>query len=204
MIDIKIKIEPVTSVYWRILHNPEVPVDPPRPDVVVCADDEKNNNVSFVPMTEAIQRLSYDLFCHGVGENVLLFDRPKKWRMLYSENLAFTNTAGYDGKSPRRDYINRLDMTAELPILQKAITIAGHIARGREVNGFVEFETLSPANVPTLDWLLANPHLYFEAMNVNKFGQSRFPQGNTAPVLVPWFCADGKIARLPLSAVERL
>jgi hypothetical protein len=200
---IQIKLDSAFQ-YWRILHNPEVPLDPPRPDVVVTADDEKNNNISAVPMTEAIQRLSYDLFCHGVGENVLLYDRPKKWRMLYSENLAFTNTAGFEGKSPRWDYINNIDRGAALPILQKAITIAGHIARGREVNGFVEFETLSPANVPTLDWLLANPHLYFEAKNVNKYGQSRFPQGNGAPVLVPWFIQDGKVARLPLDRVERL
>jgi len=198
----KITIKIDSPDLFRILHNPEVPVDPPRPDVVTTADDE--GNYSAVPMTEAIQRLSYDLFCYGAGNAVPDSEKPRRWRMVYSQNLAFTNTAGFESTPPRRDYINRLDLSAELAILQKGITIAGHIAIGKIVNGFVEFETLSPSNVPTLDWLLERPWLYFEAKNVNAKNQSRFPQAGGNPVYVPWFVQDGKVARLPLDRVERI
>jgi hypothetical protein len=200
----KITIKLDSPVSYRILHNPAVPVDPPRPDVVETAYTTKDNNYSAVPMTEAIQWLTFDLFRHGTGGILGLDDCKRRWRMLYSQNLWGTNTAGFESYPPRRDYISKLDMTAELPILQKGITFAGHVGRGKVVNGFVEFETLSPSNAPTLDWLLARPWLYFEAKNVNALGQSRFPQAGGNPVLIPWFCQDGKVARLPLDRVERL
>ena len=186
---------PAPVKQYRVLHNPAVPMDG-RPDVVITSE------FSAVPMTETIQRLTYDLYCWGVGNAVLDADKPRKWRMLYNTDIAFTNFAGFDGTPPRCDYINRLDLSAELPVLQKGLTIAGATVRGKEVNGYLEFETLSPANVPTLEWLIVRPWLYFEAKTVNALGQSRFPQGNGAPVYVPWFCQVGKVARLPLDRVQ--
>lgn len=188
-----IKYSPVK--YWTVLHNPAVPMDG-RPDVVITSE------FSAVPMTEAIQRLSFDLFSWGVGNAVPDADKPRKWRMVYNSDIAFTNFAGFDGTSPRRDYINKLDLSAELPILQKALTIAGAKVTGKVVNGYLELDTLSPANVPSLAWLLEHPQYYFEAMTVNAKGQARFPQGNGAPVLIPFFCQVGKVARLPLNMVK--
>lgn len=191
---------PPSIQYWTVLHNPAVPMDG-RPDVVVTADDEKHNNVSAVKMTEQIQRLSYDLFSWGLGDAVPDVLKPLRWRALYQQDKAFTNGAGYDKTPPRCDYINKLDLSAELPILQKGITIAGSKVTGRIVGNNLEMDTLSPANIPSLAWLIAHPWLYFEAKTVNEKGQARFALGNGAPVYVPWFCQAGKVARLPLSMV---
>lgn len=185
---------PAPVQLWRVLHNPAVPMDG-RPDVVITSE------YSAVPMTEAIQRLSYDLFCWGVGSAVPDADKPRKWRMVYGGQVAFTNFAGFEDATPRRDYINKLDLTAELPVLQKALTIAGAKVSGHVVGDYLELDTLSPANVPSLAWLIDHPQYYFEAKTVNQYGQARFPQGNGAPVYVPWFCQVGKVARLPLSGV---
>ena len=187
---------PAPVQYWRILHNPAVPSDG-RPDVVVTSE------YSSVPMTEAIQRLCFDLFSWGVGDALSDADKRRKWRVLYGEFTAFTNTAGFDGDSPRWDYINGQDAGAALPILQKGITIAGSRVKGKVIDGYLEMETLSPSSVPSLAWLIQNPHLYFEAFTVNAQGQARFPQGNGMPVYVPWFVQAGKVARLPLGSVVK-
>jgi hypothetical protein len=199
---ITINVRTDTTPKYRILHNPEVPVDPPRPDVVYTADYK--DNISFVPMTEAIQWLCFDLFSWGVGSALSETEKKKKYPVLYGQNTAFTNTAGFGGDPPRRDYINDLDAGAELPILQKGILCAGAIVTGRADGSYFYPAALSPSNVPTLQWLIDHPEFYFEAVNVNSKGQSRFPQGNGAPVYVPYFVRDGVTPRLPLAMVERV
>lgn len=119
-------------VGWRCLHKTEggrdIPqtVNLPNPPAVV----PPYNPTIKLKMTEAIQRLSYDLmrhFCPGLT--------PSRWRTMHSDGLAMCNGFGYDAKKdpvPRRDYINKRDLNvADWPYYDKMQrTFQGSFLRG--------------------------------------------------------------------------
>jgi len=75
-------------------------------------------------MTEAIQRMSYDLmanFCPTMDS--------EKWRKMHGDSLAMCNRTGF-GDTPRRDYINGVDLTEEYPRYDKCRTFQGSFIGG--------------------------------------------------------------------------
>ena len=87
-------------------------------------------------MTADIQWFSYDLmrmFCSAVD--------PGRWRTLHSHWIAMTNKPqnGFDGGTPLRDYINRIDLTADaFPRYDKMQrTYQGSVISGKKVGDLI-------------------------------------------------------------------
>lgn len=98
-------------VGWRGLHEVEggrVP-DPTNTVESPPAVIPPYNPTVALEMTESIQWLSYDLmhlFCSAAS--------GERWRTLHRVGIAMNNGAanGFDGGTPHRDYINKIDLDA--------------------------------------------------------------------------------------------
>ncbi len=120
---------PVTRyVGWRGLHVAEggrVPEPLGSPGVIPpYAPTVK------LEMTEAIQWLGYDLMAHF---HPAVKADPEKYSIMHGWNVMMCNRTGfYQPDSPKRDYVNRRDLTSPLPEYDKAQrTCAGSFITGR-------------------------------------------------------------------------
>lgn len=157
-----------------------------------------------VPFTETWQRLSFAL-CEGI--------EPKKWRIVYDDHRAFMNNTGFwtEGSPyayvPRRDYINGIDLSGELPAWDKIRVCGGATISGREEGDYLVVETLDYTAPPTIEYLRARPWLFFRALICDEDTNGKpivydFPQNGGRPVWIPLIAITP--VRFPLSCLERV
>lgn len=208
-----------TPPLYRVLHDYEIwkrqPVLPASHGQLENSKKDWTWRVGFpevywlhdthrVPFTETWQRLSFAL-CEGIN--------PKKWRVVYDDHRAFMNNTGFwtDGSPyayvPRRDYINGIDLSGEMPAWDKIRVCGGATVSGKVRGDFLEVETLNYFNPPSLEWLKQRPWLYFRAVSsgANALNQpliSDFPQNDYRPVWIPLVSIYP--VRFPLSCLERV
>lgn len=120
----RVKHDVERGKFWRS-HTPEV--------YVLSGKGEA------IPLNKDWQLFSYDMNQPGM--------LPKKWRVMYGWNTAFTNHgAGYDhpGSKPKQDWVNKRDLNAkELPRFDKARICGGAVVTGTP--GFSVRTTLKDA-----------------------------------------------------------
>lgn len=142
-----------------------------------------------VYMTKEWQYLMFDLFLWGAPKLGMGDYAKKKWSELYGCHRAFTNNTGFNCKKtpehgPFANFITGEHLSEGLPALDKPRFCGGATIAGEVRDGKFWVETLT--KVPTLDWLIKHPWLFFQATTVHADGTiGRFPQGDGAPVYVP-------------------
>ena len=175
---------PATYDGWRCLHTIEggrwVPEGMPevRPP----------DNAGVVNMTEAVQRMSYELM-RRVNPTIT----PKNWTRVHDYDRAFNNGSGFrDANDLRANYITGEDLASPLPQYDKA----GRICGGTFIKGDVSGSKLvlragvhginADAPMPDVDTIIKN-NWFTHAVSVNSDYTviSHFPQGNGGAVLVP-------------------
>lgn len=182
-----------TRQYWRVNHDSTFW----RPNLPEVFPFEPNHH-SF--MTRA-----YQLMSKAINPTMT----NQKWRTLYADTTAFTNNQGFEkAGDPRADFVNGLNLSSPLP-KQEALICGGAILLERKVlNGYLYPVYIDATKLlPTAAFVLANPHLYFDALSVDQdfLGNivlRRFPQGAGQRVYVP-FLANREI-KIPLHRVSRL
>jgi hypothetical protein len=130
-----------------------------------------------------------------------------KWREVYKDKIAFTNNQGFEmSGDPRADFVNGVNLTSDLPKLMKAIICSGNFVTGRISGnelvmspGFDAIDGNKP--MPPVSEIMAR-HWYFHATTARWSAEkiwkvSNFPQGQGAPVLIPYILKEE--ARYPLS-----
>jgi hypothetical protein len=146
-----------------------------------------------VKMTEAIQRMSYDLMRH-FNDSIT----PNKWTAVHGDTTAFNNGTGCD---IYRNYITGERMGAELPRYEKA----GRHCAGAFIRGVVEGSELvcypgvhaidANKTLPPLQTIIDNVW-YFTAVTSSATQANHFPQCGGLPVMIPFILRDP--TRFPL------
>jgi len=184
--------------YWRVNHDTTLW----RPNLPEVFPFEPN---SFAFLTRGYQFLSKEI-------NPTMTNQ--KWRSLYANDTAFTNGQGFNKfGDPRADFVNGLNLTSPLP-KQEALVCGGAILLEKKVeNGYLyPYYIDATKPVPSKEYVLANPHLYFDAVTVDGgAGGSiiirRFPQGDGERVKVLFLAKEeiriplNKLTKLPLNSV---
>lgn len=183
---------------WRVLHDAELP-DSLRPVRNWPTDGVPEvywGNREQTPFGKSWQLLSYAM---NPGMD------PLRWRILYEYDTAFCNGTGFNEPgSPRADYVNGRDLAAKDPMWQSLLFCGGATPTG-QVDGadliIDHLDGFGPA--PTLEWIMARPQYFFEALIVYQDGHlSKFPYNDGRPVLVP--LVGSGVARYPLSKLVRV
>ena len=188
-------------VGWRVLHQGEGgyaknPLN--MPEVI------PPENPVAINMTEAIQRMSFELMKHF---NPAI--TPKLWTKVYEHNIAFTNYNGF-GKSGdlRANYITGENLDKGFPKYDKAQRLCGGMFLRGETRsdklvcqpGIHGIDSTRP--LPDLQTIIDN-NWYFYAITLynspSKVGH--FPHGKGGPVAIP-FIFDREI-QFPISLFER-
>ena len=198
---------------WRVKHkieggNPDTP--PGMPEVTAPI------NPVAVPMTRAIQLMSFDLM--RLANSAITEDL---WTIVHHGDKAFTNNQGFgmvkpDGTpNPRVNYVTKKDIGEPLPKYEKCGRICGgSFIRGVADGGYLycnSYDPEHPENVhginpdgpmPDAETIIRN-HWFVYAVSINSNGSqiTHFPQGRGGPVLIP-FIFRGTI-RFPLSFFEK-
>lgn len=196
---------------WRVKHDCELAdLKPNRrkanyaiPEVYVLTPDTR-----MVPMTEAWQWFTFRLFWSG-APHLAEAQAKQQWRSLYAGNRAFTNRQGFNDESRsgrRADFVNGLDLDAPLPMFDKPRVCGGASVTGKAGASHLVVETLDGTKAPpSLDYVLARPWLYFEALSIPAFPDlwplEPFPQGGGV-TRVPLVSAEP--VKYPLVMLERL
>ena len=138
-----------------------------------------------VDMTQEVQKLCYGLFRFG-APSMSEETAKKKYRIVYADDIAFANFSGFPhaGTTPRRDYINNVDLEAQYPRLDKPRFCGGALIRGTVVGDSLLVNTIDSQNLPTLEEVIRD-RLYFTAVSVEKNFASDFAQGLGEPVYIP-------------------
>lgn len=187
---------PIRYIGWRCLHEAEGGDASPDQMPVV----RPSVNAEPVDFNEGLQWLSYNL--NKFNSNFTTW----RWRAVYGNTVAFTNTAGFnDPSDPRRDYINRLDLNARNnPKLMKAIICGGSFFRGDATNmvvkdgkivsgtlwcipGIHAIDANKPA--PSVDEVIEKVW-YFTATTRKGDRINNFPQGQGMPVYIPFILRE--------------
>lgn len=187
---IRIKLTPKSEppkryIGWRCKHKGE-PGAPDNPansgDPEVRPSDWQNG----IPFTEELQRLSFDLMRWG---NPLI--TAQNWRVVYKDDVAFTNNQSWGDNQVRADYINGLDLSAPLPKLMKVTICGGSLYGGIPEGDELTFRPgvdgidANGAAIPPLETVIKNGW-YFHAVTWIRNGvTSHFPQGHGGKVLIP-------------------
>jgi len=175
--------EPVPSTrrLFRVLHDHERPpwgTEEPRwgmPEVYNLQAPKPNNPNAFddcevnVPATRAIQTMMWEIFKHGTPD----FSEArqlKAFKRVYGSGRAFMNHNGMDTGA---NYINNENLDAKLPNFDKVRLCGGATVSGEVIGKWLKVDTLESA--VTLEYLLARPWLYFEAIVVERRPKP-FPQ----------------------------
>ena len=198
-----IQVIPSTSatspkyVGWRGLHLEEGGRGAPAGMPAILPP----NAARALEMTDAIQRMSYDLarhFAPSIDGN--------KWRAMHSYKVAMNNGAqnGF-GTSPHRDIINNEDLSAPLPRYDKMQrSFAGTFIRGDAAGGVLYctpgihgIDATKPmpciAEIVEKNWYVIACTSGIKIWN--------FPHGNGKPVVYP-FIFD-RVISFPLEWFER-
>lgn len=159
----------------------------------VCHDGEKGFIRSAAPAPE-VYWLDGDMVKLTEAWQKLIFEMnqpymsKKQYRQNLGYNVAWANDTGFnESGDPRRDYINKLDLTAKYPFLDKCRICGGAKIRGVEQDGILTIEVLDGAKPPP-KWsdLKLKPWLYFRAWIVRTDGSViDFPYCAGKPVIMP-------------------
>lgn len=185
---------------WRCLHTIEGGrwVPPGMPE------ERTPDNALSLPMTEAIQRMSFRLMTYA-NPTVT----PTDWTRVHDYDRCFNNGQGFrDQSDPRANYITGEDLDKELPKYDKAMRVCG----GTFITGTAVSDKLIcragvdgiDANSPMPDAAtIIRKHWFTYAVSVSNDYKKivHFPQGNGGAVLVP-FVFRGEIT-FPLVWFER-
>jgi hypothetical protein len=118
------------------------------------------------------------------------------FRSLLRYDRAFTNFTGFDypKHSPRADFINEIDVDAQLPYFDKCRICGGAVVRGVLNGNTLTVETLDGSKPPpTVAYVMSKPWLYFKAITVKEDGSnSNFPQNGGKPIYIP-LVATGRV-----------
>lgn len=196
--------EPMAYDGWRCLHTVEGgrPVPPGMPE------ERTPDYALSLPMTEAIQRMSYALMRH-VNPTIT----PTNWTRVHDYDRCFNNGQGFrDADDPRANFITGENLDKPLPKYDKAMRVCGGtFIRGNVVwDSFGQkLECIAGVHGINADQPLPDPetiirnHWFTYAVSVNSDYTkiAHFPQGNGGPVLVP-FIFRGKIT-FPLAWFEK-
>jgi hypothetical protein len=129
----------------------------------------------------------------------------EKWGTLLSNNLAWTNNTGFPG---RYNCLTGSDFDQELPRFHAPIINGGAVLKGKEVNGWLEIESLLIGNpVPKAEEVLSKPWLWFWGTSVTKDGSINLitrlgTDGRFHPVRVPILTREP--VRFPLTWLHKL
>ena len=173
---------------WRCLHMAEGGLDNPTGMPVV----RPSANAKPILFKQDMQLRSYEINCSNPGMPDLA---KNKWRAVYGNNVAFTNGQGYGKKNdPRRDYVNKMDLTKNYPKLMKAIICGGMFIRGyAEGSNLVCYPGIHAidANKPTppVQTIIDN-NWYFTATTGGMKSIHNFPQRGGYPILIPFFLIE--------------
>ena len=150
-----------------------------------------------IPLTKEWQKLIFEMNQPGMTK--------KQFRGFLGKRTAVANSAGFDEKDPRRDYINKKDLDAPLPKLGKCYTFGGAIVRGVEKDGFLVVETLDGLKAPPTWKELKNKYwLYSTAVIVQKDGATfNFPYRGGLPVFFPLVAIGPVKVRLDLNLKDK-
>lgn len=172
---------------WRCKHKgePGAHTDPPHSMPEVRPSDWQNG----IDFTEQLQKLSWELMSKYNSTMT-----KKQWRNVYGGMVAFTNYQGFDmpNRPPRADFVNGLDLTAELPKLMKVTICGGSFFRGDVVGSSLVMKPglhgIDPSKpLPTVQQIIEK-NLFFYAVTWHDIGNGvirHFPQGNEGVVLIP-------------------
>ena len=170
---------------WWNKHKgiPGAPDNPPNGDPEVRPSDQQDG----IEFGYALQKLSWDLMQWGNSTIT-----SKQWRAVYKYNVAFTNEQGFDKPDdPRTDFVNGLNIGAELPKLMKVTICGGSLYQGDVVGDrlymYPGTHGIDAANPPDLQTVI-NKGWYFSAVTWHDVGSgviNHFPQGNGGQVLIP-------------------
>lgn len=155
-------------------------------------------NETMVKLTAAWQQLIYDM------------NQPymtaKAFRGNLRYNVAWANDTGFDEPGdPRRDYINKLNLEAKYPFLDKCRICGGATIRGTEANGMLTVEVLDGSQPPP-KWsdLKLKPWLYFRAYIVNTDGSVfDFPYCGGQPLYMPLVGIPPVVVKLNLNEPDK-
>lgn len=187
------------KTYWRVNHD-TVLWRPNLPEVF-----------PFEPSHYSFFSRGWQLLEKSLNPNMV----NTKWRNLHlggnmgDKATAFNNRQGFEmDNDPRADFINLRNLTSPLP-KQEALVCGGAIlSQARVDSEYLYPEYLNANNpIPTLDYILKNKHLYFDAVTIDGGPNGtkiirRFPQGEGERVYI-LLLADREI-RIPLSKVTKL
>lgn len=114
---------------------------------------------------------------------------------------------------PRADFINNRNVTSPVP-KQEALVCGGAILleKRRDANYLYPYYINTNLPIPTLEYILNNEHLYFDALSVDGGPNGtlilrRFPQGNGERVRILLLSnreiriSLNKVTKLPFSSV---
>lgn len=182
---------PVAPVYYRVLHDAELPEGIWRP-----------NLPEVWPLNGEVTRFGESWQYRDKSLNPAM--TGGHWRSVHASNRAFNNGQGFnDAAEPHADYVNRLDLTSPDPAWDKTRCCGGATLRGIEQPPYLIVDILDGFSPPpSLDYFRAHPWLYFHAVNSTENGITRFPQGDGLPVLVP--LVGSGVARIPLNVLQRV
>lgn len=176
---------PIRFKGWRCLHTIEggrwVPPGMPEERTPI--------NALALPMTEAIQRMSYALMKRANSTIT-----PTQWTRVHDYDRCFNNGQGFrDPNDLRANYITGEDLKSPLPKYDKAMRLCGGtFVTGRANGGVLECAAgvdgiNADSTLPNVDEIIRR-NWYVVAVSVNNdyTNISHFPQGNGGPVLVPF------------------
>ncbi len=191
--------QPQYPPFWRVKHDAEMgPLwRTGVPEVFIMLP------VTATEFHKDWQLLSYTL--NTIRNPIITADMTKKkWRALYDYERAFTNGTGFgDPSDPRADWVNNININKPNPRFDKPRLCGGATVTGIIDGNDLIVKTMNVNSVPSIEWLLARPWLYFDAVTVTKNGIGRFPQGtNGNRVFVP--LVTSKEVRYPLDKLEKL
>lgn len=129
----------------------------------------------------------------------------EKFCTLLGNTYAFTNRTGFPG---RKNCILRIDMSANDPAFHAPLICGGALLKGREESGYLLIEGMLTRNpVPTAEWVLERPWLWFYGVSINTNGVNRYMNklgvdGQPHPIRIP-ILTEYPI-KMPLAWLDRL
>lgn len=198
-------------VHESVVEPVVIPPPPTTPEYYVAHDSEKGVIRSAAPnpevfwlsdkmvkLTAAWQQLIYDMNQP--------FMTTKAFRQNLAYNVAWANDTGFNEVGdPRRDYINKLNLEAKYPFLDKCRICGGATIRGTESNGILTVEVLDGSKPPpSWEWLKVRPWLYFRAWIVNVDGSVfDFPYCGGQPLYMPLVGIPSVVVQLNLNVPDK-
>ena len=175
-----------------------------HPEVFLLEGEDSKPIVKKIYLGESKQRMCFDLLRYGASKQSL--KRAKHiYRVVYGNDIAFTNKSGYSDAFPRADFINGLDLNKDLIAFDKVRTCAHALISGTVTADGKRLlvDTLSMSGAPDIEYMKENPWLFFAAKNSGPTSTD-WDQGDGEPVFIPFLSPRGVKVYYPLERLERV